>query len=58
MAFVAPFALGGIWFAYFLWRLSAFPILPEYDFNETQALVLHHSDEQEAAWEELFSNAR
>ena len=36
MALVAPIALGGIWLAYYLWRLGSYPVLAEYDYNENK----------------------
>ncbi len=56
MSLVAPVAWGGLWLAFYLWRLGSAPVLPEYDYNETTAAHLRHSDEQEAAWEGVFSH--
>ncbi len=56
MDFVAPIALGGIWLAFYLWRLAPYPVLPEYDFNESSAVHLRKSDEEEEAWEGVFSH--
>lgn len=36
--FLTPIAIGGIWFADFLYQLQRFPLLPERDFNRPHAL--------------------
>jgi hypothetical protein len=54
MALVAPVALGGIWLAYYLWRLASLPVLPGYDYNEASAVRLRLSEEVESTWEEAI----
>jgi hypothetical protein len=56
MNLVAPFALGGLWLAYFQWRLGGMPVLAEYDYNENSAAHLRTIDDHEAAWAEIFSH--
>jgi len=53
---VALVALTGLWLTYYLWQLGSWPILPEFDYNETEAARLRASDAHEAAWEEVFSH--
>jgi hypothetical protein len=38
MDIVAPFGVGGLWLAYFLWDLGRHPMLPRHDANEEAAL--------------------
>ncbi len=52
--FLTPLALGGIWFATFLWLLPRRPILPVYDLNYEQALLLREIDIEEIAREEAL----
>jgi len=56
MDFVAPLALGGIWFGFFLRQLRQHPLLPTHDLNELSAVRLRHTDEEEAALEEALSH--
>src|SRR5207248_5993884 len=37
MDFVAPFGVGGLWLAYFIWDLKRHPILPSHDANQESA---------------------
>ena len=49
-----PLGIGGIWFAYFLWQLGRFPVLPLHDLNRIEAVHLRESDEQKDAREEAL----
>jgi len=54
MDFVAPFGVGGVWLANFLWDLKRGPVLPLHDLNRETALHYHEVDrEQEALQREL-----
>ncbi|HVT28172.1 MAG TPA: hypothetical protein VHE81_09160 [Lacipirellulaceae bacterium] len=54
--FLTPLAVGGIWFASFLWLLSRRPMLPVYDLNYEQARRLHEIDREEMAREEALAH--
>jgi hypothetical protein len=54
MDFLTPLGIGGIWFAYFLWQLGRFPVLPLHDLNRVEAVHLRESDEQKDAREEAL----
>ncbi len=53
---LTPLALGGIWFAAMLWLLKRRPLVPRYDLNYQQAILLHEIDEQELAREEVLAH--
>jgi hypothetical protein len=55
MDWITPLALGGIWFAGFLWLLGRRPLLPVYDLNFEQALLLRKIDLEEMAREEAVA---
>ncbi len=50
--FVTPFAVGGLWLAFFCWDLQRHPALPSHDANEQAALHLRALDAAEHAAEE------
>jgi hypothetical protein len=52
MDFLMPFALGGIWLAYFVWQLKRFPVLPRHDVNRESAAQLRELDVEQAARQE------
>jgi hypothetical protein len=56
MDFLTPFAVGGIWLAYFLWQLKRRPVLPQHDLNRAEAVHLRAMDIQEAAREEAIQH--
>jgi hypothetical protein len=47
-----PVGMGGVWFAYFLWRFEQNPPLPPYDVGRPEAEHLRHHDEMELRAEE------
>jgi hypothetical protein len=53
MDFLMPVALGGLWFACYLWQLQRQPLLPANDHHRAHALVLRWEDEVEAEREAL-----
>ncbi|HLW64184.1 MAG TPA: hypothetical protein VKS79_02620 [Gemmataceae bacterium] len=56
MDFLMPVALGGIWFAWFLWQLVQRPILPLHDKNAAHAMLLRHEDLEQAEREAVMSH--
>ncbi|HEX5470694.1 MAG TPA: hypothetical protein VFW73_02355 [Lacipirellulaceae bacterium] len=54
--FLTPLAVGGIWFAFVLWILTLRPLLPVYDLNYEQALLLREIDLEEMAREEALTH--
>lgn len=56
MDFLTPLGLGGIWFAAFLWLLERRPMLPVYDLNYEQAILLREIDLHELAREEAVAH--
>jgi hypothetical protein len=56
MDFLTPFALGGLWLAYFLWQFSRRPLVAENDHNEAQAIHLRRLDEEDEALEEMLAH--
>ena len=57
MDVLAPFGIGGIWLACFLWMLMQRPLLPRYDLNYGQAILLRKLDEEESARSETMAHA-
>jgi hypothetical protein len=51
MDFLAPFGVGGLWLADFLWNLKAAPVLAPHDANRAAALHYEQLDLREAALE-------
>jgi hypothetical protein len=45
MDFLMPFAVGGIWLAFFLWQLARWPLLARHDVNQPHAVELRRTDE-------------
>jgi hypothetical protein len=56
MDFLTPFAIGGIWLAYFLWQLKQRPILPHHDPDREAAVHLRGMDVERAAREEAVQH--
>ncbi len=52
----APFALGGLWGAYFLWQFRRWPLLAQHDNNARAAERLRINDEFEREWEESLAH--
>jgi hypothetical protein len=51
---VTPFAVGGLWWAFFLWNLGRQPLLPNHDANREAAVHFHLLDlEQQARCAEV-----
>jgi len=55
MEFLTPFAVGGIWLAYFLERLRRQPVLALHDPNRESALHLRHMDEEDVEREHALA---
>jgi hypothetical protein len=51
MDFVAPFGVGGLWLANFVWDLKHGPVLPAHDLNREAALHFHQLDQEQEALE-------
>ena len=49
MSLVAPLGLGGLWFAFYLFRLRPLPLLAAHDRNGDEAMRLRQSDEHRAS---------
>jgi hypothetical protein len=45
---VVPFAIGGIWLAYFFYNLGSLPLLPAYDPSAVEVLEPHHHHPENA----------
>lgn len=54
---IAPLGVGGIWLGCFLLMLRRRPLLPRYDLNFAQAILLHKLDEEDAARMETLAHA-
>jgi hypothetical protein len=52
MDFVAPFGVGGIWLAFFVWQLQRRPLLPRHDPSRQEAVHLRERDREEARRQE------
>ncbi len=48
MDVLAPFGVGGLWLACFVWDLKRGPVLPQHDANREAALHFRHLDEETA----------
>jgi hypothetical protein len=57
MDLVTPFAVGGLWLAYFLWQLPRLPLLAVHDENQAAAIQLHRVDLDQAAREQEIGHA-
>ena len=57
MDVLAPVGIGGIWLACFLWMLTQRPLLPRYDLNYGQAILLRELDREESARSETMAHA-
>ena len=56
MDFLTPVALGGIWLAAFLWQLDRQSFLPRCDFNQNEALLLRHKNDQQVLREQALAS--
>jgi hypothetical protein len=56
MSLAAPLGLGGLWFAFFLFRMRSLPLAARHDRSGLEALRLRQSDEHEAQWEESLAH--
>jgi hypothetical protein len=54
MDFLTPIGIGGIWLAYFLWRLGDGPLLPLRDPSEEEAEHLRRHEQEAAARQEAL----
>jgi hypothetical protein len=52
LMFVVPIGVCGLWLSCFLWQFGRLAVLPQYDFNQNEALRLRHKNEHEALLEE------
>lgn len=52
MSLAAPLGLGGLWLAFYLFRVRSLPLLPSADPHASEAMHARESDEHEAEWEE------
>jgi hypothetical protein len=52
MAFLTPFAVGGLWLTYFLWQVARYPVLPRHDPSGASAVHLRDLDREEVRREQ------